>query len=234
MKTEGGSTPTVSVIVPALNEASTIAATLAPLQEARAFGHEIIVVDGGSTDGTPEHAGPLADHVVRSPAGRARQMNAGADVATGDVLWFLHADTLAPNGATESITAALSDDRRCWGRFDVRLSGARWPFRVIETTMNLRSCLTQIATGDQGIFVTREAFEAVGGFPDIPLMEDIELSKRLRRRSPPACLRTRLVTSSRRWEQNGILRTVLLMWRLRLAYFLGASPAHLAERYRRG
>jgi len=225
---------TVSVIVPALNEAATIAATLAPLQAARTAGHEIIVVDGGSTDATVDRARALADRVIASPPGRARQMNAGAGIATGDVLWFLHADTLAPADAIDGIGDALADGRRCWGRFDVRLSGNHWPFRLIERAMNLRSCLTRIATGDQGIFVTREAFAAVGSYADIPLMEDIALSKRLRKHTPPACLKSRLVTSSRRWERNGILRTVLLMWRLRLAYFLGAAPDALAERYRRG
>lgn len=225
---------TVSVIVPALNEAATIAATLAPLQAARTAGHEIIVVDGGSTDATVDRARALADSVIASPPGRARQMNAGAGIATGDVLWFLHADTLAPADAIDGIGDALAESHRCWGRFDVRLSGNHWPFRLIERAMNLRSCLTRIATGDQGIFVTREAFAAVGGYADIPLMEDIALSKRLRKHTPPACLKSRLVTSSRRWERNGILRTVLLMWRLRLAYFLGAAPDALAERYRRG
>lgn len=225
---------TVSVIVPALNEGSAIAATLAPLQHARAAGHEVIMVDGGSTDATVERARPLADRIITSPPGRATQQNAGAAVATGDVLWFLHADTLAPADAIDTLCDALADGRRCWGRFDVRLSGNRWPFRVIERAMNLRSCLTRIATGDQGIFVTRPAFEAVGGFAEIPLMEDVALSKRLRRHGAPACLKTRLVTSSRRWEQHGIARTVLLMWRLRLAYALGATPAALAERYRRG
>lgn len=225
---------TVSVIVPALDEAAAIEATLAPLQAARAAGHEIIVVDGGSTDATVDRARALADRVITSPPGRAGQMNAGAGIATGDILWFLHADTHAPADAVDTLCDALADGRRCWGRFDVRLSGNRWPFRLIERAMNLRSCLTRIATGDQGIFVTRQAFAAVGGYPEIPLMEDIALSRRLRKHTPPACLKTRLVTSSRRWEQNGILRTVLLMWRLRLAYFLGASPATLAGRYRRG
>ena len=224
----------VSVIVPVLNEASSIAATLAPLHDARSKGHEVILVDGGSTDGTPELARPLVDLVISSPAGRARQMNTGAQAASGEVFWFLHADTLAPVDAVEQINAALADGKRCWGRFDVRLSGSSWPFRIIEKAMNLRSALTGIATGDQGIFVTRQAFESLSGFPEIPLMEDIELSKSLRNQSKPACLETRLVTSSRRWEQNGIMRTVLLMWRLRLAYFLGATPDTLAERYRGG
>ena len=224
----------VSVIVPVLNEASGIAATLAPLQEARANGHEVILVDGGSTDDTVEEARALADLFINSPAGRARQMNTGARVANGEVFWFLHADTLAPADAIENINAALADGQRCWGRFDVQLSGSSWSFRIIEAAMNLRSAFTGIATGDQGIFVTRRAFENLSGFPEIPLMEDIEFSKGLRLQSRPACLRTRLVPSSRRWEQNGIMRTVLLMWRLRLAYFLGAAPETLAEKYPRG
>jgi rSAM/selenodomain-associated transferase 2 len=224
----------VSVIMPVLNEASGIAATLAPLQEARAKGHEVILVDGGSSDGTPEKARPLVDVVLTSQPGRARQMNRGARAASGEVLWFLHADTLAPVDAIDTMSAALADGLRCWGRFDVQLSGSNWPFRIIEYAMNLRSSLTNIATGDQGIFVTREAFESLSGFAEIPLMEDIEISKRLRQLSPPACLGTRLVTSSRRWEQNGVGPTVLLMWRLRLAYFLGASPEALARRYRHG
>ncbi|MEJ2317492.1 MAG: TIGR04283 family arsenosugar biosynthesis glycosyltransferase [Gammaproteobacteria bacterium] len=224
----------VSVIIPVLNEASGIATTLERLQESRTKGHEVIVVDGGSTDGTSEQARPLADLVLTSLSGRARQMNTGACAASGEALWFLHADTLAPVDAIDNISTALADGHRCWGRFDVQLSGSSWPFRIIEHAMNLRSCLTRIATGDQGIFVTREAFERVTGFSEIPLMEDIELCKDLRQQSRPACLGTRLVTSSRRWEQHGIMRTVLLMWRLRLAYYLGASPESLAERYRRG
>jgi rSAM/selenodomain-associated transferase 2 len=224
----------VSVIVPVLNEATAIAATLAPLQTARKKGHEVILVDGGSSDGTPDQARPLVDRVLTIPAGRARQMNTGARAASGEVLWFLHADTLAPVDAIDTMDAALADGHRCWGRFDVQLSGSSRAFRIIEKAMNLRSSLTRIATGDQGIFVTREAFERVSGFAEIPLMEDIEISKRLRHLSAPACPGTRLVTSSRRWEQNGIMRTVLLMWRLRLAYFLGASPEALARRYRHG
>ena len=225
----------VSVIIPVLNEAPGIAATLGPLQEARADGHEVILVDGDSTDGTPELARSLADLVLTGQAaGRARQMNRGARAASGEVFWFLHADTIAPVDAIGNITAALADGRHCWGRFDVKLSGSSPAFRIIEKAMNLRSALTGIATGDQGIFVTRRAFETIAGFPEIPLMEDIELSKGLRLQSKPACLGTKLVTSSRRWEQKGILRTVLLMWRLRLAYFLGAAPEGLAEQYRRG
>lgn len=222
----------VSIIVPALNEAAGVEAMLRPLQAWRTEGHELILVDGGSTDGTPERASPCCDHVVRSPPGRALQMNAGARIASGEVLWFLHADTLAPADALSAMLSALTATGHCWGRFDVRLSGDRWPLRVVERMMNLRSCLSGIATGDQGLFVRRAAFESVGGFPSIPLMEDVALSRRLRRLSRPVCLHRRLVTSSRRWETRGVWRTIVLMWRLRLAYALGADPEVLARRYR--
>jgi rSAM/selenodomain-associated transferase 2 len=222
----------LSVIVPALDEAAAIAATLAPLQAWRAAGHEVLLVDGGSRDGTPELAAALVDRTIVTAPGRARQMNAGALAATGDGLLFLHADTQLPADAERSIVAAFAAGR-VWGRFDVRLSGRQPLLRVVERLMNWRSRLTGIATGDQAIFVRRGDFAAVGGFPDIPLMEDVALSRALRRRGRPVCLRGPAVTSSRRWEANGVLRTVLLMWRLRLAYFLGANPAALARRYRR-
>jgi len=221
----------ISVVVPALEEAGGIVAMLERLAPLRARGHEVILVDGGSRDGTVELAGPLVDGVLTSAPGRARQMNAGAAAARGDVLWFLHADTLAPPDADRSIMAAFASGY-CWGRFDVRLSGGGVFLRVIERAMNLRSCLTGIATGDQGLFVERGLFEAVGGFPDQPLMEDVEMSRRLKRiAGRPICLRARLVTSSRRWERDGALRTLLLMWRLRLAYFLGSPPERLHARY---
>jgi rSAM/selenodomain-associated transferase 2 len=222
----------VSIIVPALNEASGIEAMLRPLQAWRTEGHELILVDGGSTDGTPERASPWCDRVLTSPPGRALQMNAGARIAGGEVLWFLHADTSAPADALSAMLGALDATGRCWGRFDVQLSGDLWPLRLVERLMNLRSCLSGIATGDQGLFVRRAAFESIGGFPSIPLMEDIALSRRLRRLSRPVCLRRRLVTSSRRWETRGVWRTIVLMWRLRLAYALGADPEALARRYR--
>lgn len=222
----------LSIIIPVLNEAAQIAATLAPLQLLRAQGHEVIVVDGGSGDGTMECAQTLCDQLLNAPRGRARQMNAGALVAQGHVLWFLHADTLASATAADALVMALSQPRREWGRFDVRLSGSHLLLRVIENLMNLRSRCTGIATGDQGIFVCRYLFERLGGFPDIPLMEDIALSRLLKRQGAPACLRERLVTSSRRWEQHGVVRTIILMWRLRFAYWCGVSPDHLAVRYR--
>jgi rSAM/selenodomain-associated transferase 2 len=220
----------LSVIVPCVNEAAGIVETLDSLRPLRRQGHEVIVVDAGD-DATAALAAPLADRVLGSPRGRARQMNRGAAVAVGDVLVFLHADTRLPAGAEAAILAGLAATGRSWGRFDVRLSGEPPLLRVVETLMNCRSRLTGIATGDQAIFVTRERFRAVGGYPDIPLMEDVALSKALKRLGPPACLRDRVITSSRRWERNGILRTVLLMWRLRLRYFLGTDPAQLARHY---
>ena len=223
----------ISVVIPALNEAPQIAATLEPLQPLRTQGHEVLVVDGGSSDGTPERALLLCDRVLSAPRGRARQMNAGAGAARGEVLWFLHADTRASAPAMDALLAALERAQTAWGRYDVRLSGAHPLLRLVETLMNLRSRWTGIATGDQGIFVRRRLFERVGGFPDIPLMEDIALSRRLKQEAAPVCLRERLVTSSRRWEQRGVARTILLMWRLRLAYWLGVSPERLAAQYQR-
>ena len=223
----------ISVVIPALNEAVHIVATLEPLQTLRTQGHEVLVVDGGSSDGTPEHARPLCDGVLSAPQGRARQMNTGAGAARGDVLWFLHADTRASAPAMDALLAALERPQTAWGRYDVRLSGAQPLLRLVESLMNLRSRWTGIATGDQGIFVRRPLFERVGGFPDIPLMEDIALSRRLKREAAPICLRERLVTSSRRWEQRGVARTILLMWRLRLAYWLGVSPERLAAHYQK-
>lgn len=221
---------TISIIVPVLNEAGAIDQLLRPLQRWRRLGHEVIVVDGGSADDTVACSRSLADRVLSAPRGRARQMNAGAAVAQGDVLLFLHADTQLPDDAATRIIQALG--RPVWGRFDVRLSGRPPLLRLVETLMNWRSRLTGIATGDQAVFVERRLFHAAGGYPDQALMEDIALSKALKRYSRPACLRTRVVTSSRRWERFGIWRTILLMWRLRLAYFLGADPAQLAKRYR--
>lgn len=225
--------PAISVIVPVLDEAAVLAETLAALQPLRAQGHEVIVVDGGSTDVGPSLAGPLADRVLRAARGRALQMNAGAAAAAGDVLLFLHADTRLPAGAAAALLAGLARSGRVWGRFDVRLSGARPLLRVVEWLMNLRSRLSGIATGDQAIFAQRRAFEAAGGYPEIALMEDLALSRRLGRISAPVCLAERVITSSRRWEQRGVLRTVLLMWGLRLAWTLGAAPERLARRYER-
>jgi rSAM/selenodomain-associated transferase 2 len=216
----------LSIVVPALNEADGIGRCLEALAPLRAGGHEVLVVDGGSEDRTREIAAALADRVLVAPRGRARQMNAGAAAAVGEALVFLHADTRLPPDADRSIARAL--EKRAWGRFDVRIESSHPLLRVVACAMNLRSRLTGIATGDQAIFVRRADF---AGFPEIALMEDIAFSKAMKRRSPPACLRERATTSGRRWERGGVLRTVILMWRLRLAYFLGASPDELARRY---
>ena len=193
-----------------------------------------IVADGGSRDDTRHIARPLCDRVLHAARGRARQMNAGAAAARGEVLLFLHADTRLPCGWIRMVRDALGHRGREWGRFDVRLDGAHPMLRVVERAMNLRSRLSGIATGDQAIFVTRGAFRRAGGFPDIGLMEDVALSRRLRARSRPACVRAAVTTSSRRWESNGIVRTIVLMWRLRLEYAFGADPERLARRYQRG
>lgn len=224
----------LAIIVPVLDEADGIEAALRALQPLRAAGHRVIVADGGSTDATVALARPLADHVLAAPRGRARQMNAGAAAAgdTAGVLLFLHADTLLPDGAPAAVQAALGDGRRAWGRFDVAIAGrSRW-LPVVGALMNLRSRLTGIATGDQALFMTRAAFAQAGGFPDWPLMEDIGLSRRLKRISPPAALRLRVTTDGRRWDANGAVRTILLMWWLRLRFSLGAAPEALARRYR--
>lgn len=225
-------TTRISIIVPTLNEAAGIADTLRPLQPLRARGHQVIVVDGGSADGTAAIARPLADDVIASAPGRARQQNAGAAAATGDVLLFLHADTRLPADADRLVTGGLRASGRGWGRFDVRLSGRHPLLRVVERMIGWRSRVTGIATGDQAIFVRRDWFDRAGGFPQIPLMEDVALSKALRRMGPPLCLAEPVLTSSRRWEARGVVRTILLMWRLRAEYALGADPANLAERYR--
>lgn len=222
-------------MLPVWNEAGGIGAALAALAPLRARGHEVIVADGGSTDATPRLAARGADRVLAAPRGRARQMNAGAAAASGAVLLFLHADTRLPADADRLVLAALDGGRRGWGRFDVRLSGAHPAFRVIERLISARSRMSGIATGDQAMFVARERFREAGGFADIPLMEDVELCRRLKRAAGrPACIRAPVVTSSRRWERGGIVRTTWLMWWLRGAYALGADPGRLARHYRFG
>jgi rSAM/selenodomain-associated transferase 2 len=216
----------VSIVIPALNEARVIVEALGALAPLRARGHEVIVVDGGSSDETARLAQPLCDRVVHSARGRARQMNAGARVSNGNVLVFLHADTRLPPDAAASILEATR--LSSWGRFDVDIDSRQPLLKVVAWAMNLRSRLTGIATGDQAIFVRRDAF---AGFPEIPLMEDIAFSAAMKRRARPACLRSRVVTSARRWESRGVLRTILKMWRLRLLYFLGAPPERLARLY---
>src|SRR5579863_2043703 len=219
----------LTIVVPVLNEAAIIVAALQALAPLRTRGAEIIVVDGGSSDGTPDLAQSLADRVIAAPSGRGAPLNAGAALGTGDALVFLHADTALPENADRLVAAALR--QRSWGRFDLRIAGRHPLLAIIARMINWRSRATGIATGDQAIFVTREAFLAVGGFPDLPLMEDIAISRRLKRLCRPYCIGAPVVTSGRRWEHHGVLRTVVLMWRLRLAYYFGVEPARLARRY---
>ncbi|MBK9607325.1 MAG: TIGR04283 family arsenosugar biosynthesis glycosyltransferase [Betaproteobacteria bacterium] len=229
----GPRTVRIAVIVPTLNEAAIIEDALRALQPLRAAGHSVIVADGGSVDGTTALAAPLADTVIIVPAGRAHQMNAGAAAATraAHAFLFLHADTRLPAGGLQAIAGALRDGRRQWGRFDIAIAGrSRW-LPVVAAAMNARSRITGIATGDQAMFVTRGALAATGGFPEWPLMEDIGLSRALKRISPPVALRLRATTSGRRWDQRGPLRTVALMWWLRLRFFLGARPERLVAHY---
>ena len=221
----------ISIIIPCLNEAEGIVSILETLQPIRNRGGEIIVVDGGSSDDTLARARPWADKLLTAPRRRSAQMNAGAAQASGAILLFLHADSVLPREADSLIIDGLRRRRRNWGRFDVRIAGKSALLRVVGTLMNLRSRATGIATGDQGIFVMRSLFEAAGGFPDIALMEDIAFSRRLRQFGAPLNLPHRITTSGRRWEKYGVLRTILFMWRLRLAYWLGADPDKLAARY---
>ncbi len=219
----------LSVIVPTYNEADGIQTFLNALAPLRARGHEIIVADS-SSDQTAALAAPLANKVIHVPKGRAAQMNAGAAIAKNPVLLFLHADTFLPENADQLITGALLNEN-LWGRFDVTLQGQHKFLKLVAWAMNLRSRISGIATGDQAMFVTRELFQQVNGFPTIALMEDIALSRKLRGHSAPACLRAKVVSSGRRWDKHGLWRTIFFMWRLRLAYFFGADPQLLARRY---
>ena len=221
----------LSIIMPVLDEAGLIVDALQALATFRQRGAEVIVVDGGSRDGTMELARPHAEKVIAAPRGRAAQMNAGAAIAQGDVLLFLHADTRLPPEADGRVLEGLERSGRAWGRFDIAISGGSPWLPIVAAAINLRSRLTGIASGDQAMFVRRDAFMAAQKFPDIPLMEDIALSHALKGVSPPLCLGEKVTTSGRRWEQHGVWRTIFLMWRLRLAYFLGAEPATLARRY---
>jgi len=223
----------LSIIVPCLNEAQQIETGFLALQALRQRGHEVIVCDAGSTDSTQQLASPLCDAFLQADKGRALQMNAGAAQASGDVLCFLHADTRSPLNLDTHIFQALQQSRCLWGRFNIELSGRHFAFRLIERLINLRSRVSGVASGDQGIFIYRNVFDRLGGYKAIALMEDIELSKRLKTISKPACIKQpTLLTSSRRWEEHGIARTVLLMWKLRLKYFLGSNPQQLASEYR--
>jgi rSAM/selenodomain-associated transferase 2 len=225
------SEPRLSIIIPALNEGRSIAHTLLVLQPLRQAGHQVILVDGGSTDDTLEQSYPLVDRVLAAPCGRARQMQFGTLHADGNILWFLHADTVADREVVHHICQLLSSPVPRWGFFQVTFREKHFLLAVISHMMNLRSRLTGIGTGDQGIFVSRKLYEAVGGFDDIPLMEDISLCKKLRKVSRPRCLPVTLQISARRWLDKGVTRTILLMWCLRVAYFIGVKPITLSRFY---
>jgi len=228
LRENGSSDPPLSVIVPARNEAGTITDTLARLREPEVL--EVLVVDGGSDDATVDLARPLADRVIEAPEGRARQMNAGAEVARGELLFFLHADTKPPEGFASAIVHACR--YAIGGRFDVELDAPGLAYRVIETAINVRSRWSGVFTGDQGLFVRRDVFESLGRYPDQPLLEDLALARAMKRRGPTAALRLRVRTSARRWQRHGVVRTVLLMWWIRSLAAAGVEPAKLAELYR--
>ena len=221
----------LSIVIPVRNEAEILAAQLQSLQAIRREGHQLIVVDGDSSDGSRELAAPLCDRLLHSAPGRARQMNQGAAVAQGDLLLFLHVDTGLPADSIRELEAVLLNPHFVWGRFNVRLSGRHWLYRIIEKAMNWRSRLTAVTTGDQGIFVRRTVFEQIGGFAPIELMEDVELSKRLRRIARPQCLDAPVQVSTRRWQQQGIFKTMFLMWWLRLLFVCGVKPDKLLQIY---
>jgi rSAM/selenodomain-associated transferase 2 len=222
--------PALCIVIPVLDEAPTLAARLQALQGLRQRGARVVVVDGGSQDDTLAIASAHADLALLAPRGRASQMNAGAAAFPADVWLFLHADTTLPDNADALVQRATSG-RSGWGRFDVRIDSPRPLLRLVSTMMNLRSRWTGITTGDQALFVRHDLFAQIGGFPDLPLMEDIAISRRLKRHGRPACLTACVTTSARRWERHGVWRTILLMWRLRAAYFLGADPKALAIHY---
>ena len=222
-----------SVIIPALNEADCLTDALERLQTARGRGHEVILADGGSVDATRELAQGRVDQILECDPGRALQMNRGAEIATGGVYVFLHADTLLSPDFDRTLDNLFVSEND-WGRFDIKLSGDQPVFRCVETMMNIRSRLTGIATGDQAIFAGRQIFQEVKGYAELPLMEDLELTARLKKRSPPVCVTEKVISSSRRWEKNGPLKTILLMWKLRLRYALGHDPKALARQYHDG
>jgi rSAM/selenodomain-associated transferase 2 len=221
----------ISIIIPVFNEAQALQEHLPLLQRLREFGHELIVVDGSEDAASAERSRPWVDLWLACEPGRAKQMNRGAASATGDILLFLHIDTRLPEEALARLQQGFESLSTLWGRFDLTLSGEHPAFRVIECMINLRSRISGVATGDQAIFVRKSLFTTIGGYPNIPLMEDVAISKRLRRLAPPLCLRSKVITSSRRWEQRGIARTVVLMWWIRLLYFVGVAPQTLHSMY---
>ena len=224
---------TISIIIPTFNESHSIKNTLNSLMPLVQEGHELIIVDGGSNDDTVSICKHYTDNVFIAPKGRSSQMNSGAKKASKDTLVFLHADTILPTHAGSLITNALSQSNNKWGHFQVRFNGSRPILRVIEFLMNTRSCITGIVTGDQTIFIRKTLFEKINGYRDIPLMEDIEISKSLKKYSKPICMKTSVLTSSRRWETNGYIKTIVLMWKLRLFYFFGVPADKLVKLYYR-
>ena len=220
----------LSIILPVLNESGLIQSQLQKLQPLREQGAEIIVVDGGSTDDSARLASGLADRVITSEAGRARQMNAGAEQASREWLLFLHIDTTLP-ASMSNIVMAWDFSHATWGFFNVRLDGEPLVYKVLSWFINRRSYYSGIGTGDQCLFVRRDVFSDIGGYSDIPLMEDIELCKRLKKKARPLIVVSKATTSARKWQREGVWRTVFLMWRLRLAYFFGADPHQLAQKY---
>ena len=222
--------PRISVIIPTFNESAVIEKTLKHLP--RRGDVERIVADGGSSDGTAALAGPWADRVLTTETGRARQMNAGARASRGDVLLFLHADSRLAYGAFDAVTQALKDPAMAGGAFALAIDSPRPVLRLVAAAANWRSRLTRISYGDQGIFVRRSVFERLGGYPDLPIMEDLEFSRRLKRAGKVALLSVPITTSSRRWDNEGIGTTTLRNQIFVLAYFLGVSPVRLAGRYR--
>jgi rSAM/selenodomain-associated transferase 2 len=213
-----------------LDEAEVISRTLGAVRRGAAEA-EIIVVDGGSSDASVAIAEPLCDQIVAVSRGRALQMNAGAKLSRGDALAFVHADTLVPTSFGADIEGALSDPRVIGGRFDVELDSSALPYRIIGAMISLRSRLSRTGTGDQAIFVRREVFERLGGFPELDLCEDLEFSRRMKRAGKVACLRSRVITSARRWNRGGVARTVLRMWMIRAMYLAGVSPSRLKRMY---
>lgn len=222
----------LSIIIPVLNEEHFLATNKERLVSLLQEGHEILAVDGGSQDNSVNIARELGCRIFRTRASRGHQLGFGANHSKNDVLLFLHADTHLPSHAAQMITQTLAEPELLWGRFDVRFSNPHPVFRVIAWFMNKRSCLTGIVTGDHALFIKRKLYFSCGGYMDVPLMEDVEFCRRLKKHAPPVCLSGEVVTSSRRWEQNGILKTVMTMWWLRLMFFLGQSPEKLARLYR--
>jgi len=213
-----------------LNEAAAIASTLGACRRG-APDAEIVVVDGGSIDASVAIAQPLCDTVIGASRGRAHQMNAGARESHGDVLVFVHADTTVPSSFAADIASALSDPAVVGGRFDVRLDSSALPYRIIGAMISIRSRISRTGTGDQAIFVRRDVFDRLGGFPELELCEDLEFARRLKRAGRVACLRARVTTSARRWSRDGVIRTVVRMWLIHAMYLMGVAPARLKRMY---